>query len=155
MTEYLGFYKNGEAKIPYTVINGNISYKSCYIERYDKQRLGNSDFLIPGYKLITRLTMASLNYYNQLIDEENNRYNITDCFIADLFNSGLTKGDTIILMTIKKGAEIRHSLVDAHKYNEIKDKLKPLDSIIKDQKKINLLRAAGLSESIISKKLEK
>jgi hypothetical protein len=155
MTEYLGFYKNGSAKIPYTVDNGSIAYKTSYYSKYSRHQLGNNDFLIPGYKLVIRLTMASLNWSNQLVDEQDNTYQITDGLINELFNNGLTKGDTIILMVVKKGSEIRHDLIDAHKYNEIKDKLKPLDRIIKDQKKIKLLRAAGLSEALISKKLEK
>jgi hypothetical protein len=159
MIKYLGFYKKGAAKIPYKVEGGLITYGSSHYTRWSGGNLGDNEFLIPGYHMImeVKILMARSTYasYEIVVESHPVPLAVSESLVLQLFNEGYTPGSMVRLITNKTGSEIRHRILENKEYNEIKDKIKPLDRIIKDQKKINLLRAAGLSESAISKKLEK
>ncbi len=156
--EFLGFIRKGAAHIVYQIgTDGKVRYSSGGPKnvQYCKDKL--DEFCFKGYCLVVRGTIESAKGGNiDLVGDKRDRYDryTTSNAFSGIIDESKTKGSEVTLILRKETSTIIcwDYISDA----EIdKMKITPLDNLIKDQKKIQFLRAAGWGDAKINNKLNK
>lgn len=150
--EYVGFFKKGTANISYIYnSDGTVDFRDYYYKYYVKK--GEAEpiaFSLPGYKLVIKGWIRSVGESH--IQLGTKWCNIKPASLVKLIQDKKTIRDTIYLCTAKNSGGAFWEYISESALTKLK--VKPIDSLMKDDKMIKVLSNAGWSKAKIQRKLD-
>jgi hypothetical protein len=154
--EFLGFIRKGAAHIVYNIeSDGKVYYRSGGPNDAKRTKDSMSEFCFKGYCLVVKGIIESAKHGNITLkgDKRSNydRYTTSNAF-SGIIEESKTKGSEVTLILRKeKSTTVCWDYISDDELSKLK--ITPLENLIKDQKKIQFLRAAGWGDARINAKL--